>query len=81
MAQKTEGDERLGLRAATDYTQLSQSTLRHYVATGRLPATRTPNGRLWFDKAALESLFEPVEVKSELKQGNWKSPLESETNK
>jgi predicted site-specific integrase-resolvase len=59
--------ERLGLRAAADYTKLPPSTLRLYVSTGKLPATKTPNGRLWFEREALERLFEPVEVKHQPK--------------
>ncbi len=55
--------ERLGLRAAADYSGLPYSTLRAYISDGSLPAMKTRNGRVWVKRTALEALFVPIEVK------------------
>jgi predicted site-specific integrase-resolvase len=55
--------ERLGLRAAVEYSGLAYSTLRQYISDGYLPALRTPNGKLWVDRTDLDALFVRYEVK------------------
>jgi hypothetical protein len=49
-----------GLRTASARSGIPQSTLRHYVASGRVPAYRTPSRRLWFRPADIDALFTPV---------------------
>jgi len=52
-----------GLRATSARFGIPQSTLRAYVASGRVAAYRTPSGRLWFKPTDVDKLFTPVTPK------------------
>jgi hypothetical protein len=55
--------EYVGLKAASARFGIPASTLRAYVADGRVPAYRTPSGRLWFRPVDINALFQPVTPK------------------
>jgi len=50
----------IGLRAGSAMSGIPESTLRAYVASGRVPVYRTPSRRLWFRPADIDALFTPV---------------------
>lgn len=51
---------------ATEYTELSDDTLRRYIADGYLPVFQLPSkhgrGQLRFKREDLDALFTPVQV-------------------
>jgi hypothetical protein len=55
--------EYIGLKQAKAQFGLPESTMRAYVADGRLPAYRTPSGRLWLRPQDVRALFTPVTPK------------------
>jgi predicted site-specific integrase-resolvase len=59
-APKTAGAQYIGIQAASKRTGIPTSTLRGYVARGRLTAYRTPSRKLWFLPDDLDQLFTKV---------------------
>lgn len=55
--------EYVGLKDASDLTGIPESTLRAYVASGRLTGYRIPSRRLWFKPSDLDGLYVKVEPK------------------
>lgn len=54
----------IGLHAAMErWPGFAYSSLRAYIKSGRLPAFRTPSGKLWVRPADVEASFRPVEPK------------------
>jgi len=59
---------RITTGAAARALNLSESSVRRYVASGLLPAVRTPGGRLLVDAAGLDGLLRPVRADAEAPQ-------------
>ena len=71
---KSGGDELLSAAsAATLLPQTSASTLLRWARTGKVPYIRLPSGRVFFRRADVEALLEPVEVGEDL--GPFGDPL------
>lgn len=63
------GGEYVGLREATQRFGIPYSTLRAYIASGRLKARRTPNNRIWLAITDIEALYTPIAPKRTQQQG------------
>jgi predicted site-specific integrase-resolvase len=61
------GGEYVGLGEAVQRFGLPYSTLRAYIASGRLKASKTPNNRIWLKVRDIEALYERVEQKTTTK--------------